>query len=153
MAVDETGLGRVEDKLKKNALVVDKTPAQYFLQKLGIESEFRMSAPVSIGQFHRAVGKGQAGLLQLVENGFDGVGARELALIEKKWFGQTLDGHPYLRGLGYAALAAVSLVTLLVSWNWILAGQVDTHPRTAGTRGAVAPLRQTQSGGHCHVGL
>jgi len=114
---------------KVNVFVVDKTPAQYFLQKLGIESEFRMSAPVSIGQFHRAVGKGQAGLLQLVENGFDGVGARELALIEKKWFGQTLDGHPYLRGLGYAALAAVSLVTLLVSWNWILAGQVRIRTR------------------------
>ncbi|OYW76471.1 MAG: hypothetical protein B7Z37_08535 [Verrucomicrobia bacterium 12-59-8] len=114
---------------KVNVFVVDKTPAQYFLQKLGIESEFRMSAPVSIGEFHRAVGKGNAGLLQLVEKGFDDVGAWELAQIEKKWFGQTLDGHPYLRGLGYAALAAVSLVTLLVSWNWILAGQVRIRTR------------------------
>ncbi|WP_395745813.1 PAS domain S-box protein [Prosthecobacter sp.] len=109
---------------KVNVFVVDKPPAQYFLQKLGIASEFRMSEPVSIGEFHRAVRKGNAGLLQLVEKGFDDVGEKELSWIEKKWFGQTLDGHPYLRSLGYAALAAVSLVTLLVGLNWMLAGQV-----------------------------
>jgi PAS domain S-box-containing protein len=112
---------------KVNVFVVDKPPAQYFLQKLGIESEFRMSEPVSIGEFHRAVRKGNAPLLQLVEKGFDDVGVRDLHLIEKKWFGQTLDGHPYLRGLGYAALGFVSLVTLLGGWSWILAGQVKAR--------------------------
>ena len=117
------------DERKVNVFVMDKTPALYFLQKRGIGSEFRMSEPVSIGAFHRAVRKGNAKLLQLVEKGFDDVGAKELALIEKKWFGQTLDGHPYLRSLGYAALAAVSLVTLLVSWNWMLAGQVRIRTR------------------------
>ncbi len=112
---------------KVNVFVVDKPPAQYFLQKLGLESEFRMTEPVSIGEFHRAVRKGNASLLQLVEKGFDDVGAGELGLIEKKWFGQTLDGHPYLRGLGYAALGFVSLVTLLGGWGWILAGQVKSR--------------------------
>ncbi|MDB6004482.1 MAG: hypothetical protein JWR15_1469, partial [Prosthecobacter sp.] len=109
---------------KVNIFVGDKPPAQYFLQKMGLESEFRMTEPISIGEFHRAVRKGNTSLLQLVEKGFDDVGVKELAWIEKKWFGQTLDGHPYLRSLGYAALAAVSLVTLLMSWNWMLAGQV-----------------------------
>ena len=114
---------------KVNVFVADKPPAQYFLQKLGVESEFRMSEPVSIGEFHRAVRKGDTNLLRLVEKGFDDVGAKELAWIEKKWFGQTLDGHPYLRSLGYAALAAVSLVTLLVGLNWMLAGQVRIRTR------------------------
>ncbi len=114
---------------KVNVFVMDKPPAQYFLQKLGIESEFRMSESVSIGEFHRAVRKGNAKLLQLVEKGFDDVGVKELAWIEKKWFGQTLDGHPYLRSLGYAALAGVSLVTLLVGLNWMLAGQVRIRTR------------------------
>ena len=109
---------------KVNVFVVDKTPAQYFLQKLGISSEFRMTEAVSLGEFHRAVRRGNAGLLRLVENGFDDVGRGELAMIEKKWFGQTIDQHPYLRGLGYAALAVVSLVTLLLSWNAMLAGKV-----------------------------
>ncbi len=114
---------------KVNVFVMDKPPAQYFLQKLGMESEFRMSEPVSIGEFHRAVRKGSTKLLQLVEKGFEDVGVKELSWIEKKWFGQTLDGHPYLRSLGYAALAAVSLVTLLLGLNWMLAGQVRIRTR------------------------
>ena len=114
---------------KVNVFVMDKPPAQYFLQKLGMESEFRMSEPVSIGEFHRAVRKGNTKLLQLVEKGFEDVGMKELSWIEKKWFGQTLDGHPYLRSLGYAALAAVSLVTLLLGLNWMLAGQVRVRTR------------------------
>ena len=114
---------------KVNVFVADKPPAQYFLQKLGIESEFRMAEPVSIGEFHRAVRKGSPKLLRLVEKGFEDVGPKELAWIEKKWFGQTLDGHPYLRSLGYAALAAVSLVTLLLGLNWMLAGQVRIRTR------------------------
>jgi PAS domain S-box-containing protein len=109
---------------KVNVFVVDKAPAQYFLQKMGLETEFRMTAPISIGEFHRAVRKGNAELLQMVEKGFVDVGEKEVALIKQKWFGQTLDAHPYLRSLGYAALAAVSLVTLLTCWSWILAGQV-----------------------------
>ncbi|MFC5453519.1 PAS domain S-box protein [Prosthecobacter fluviatilis] len=114
---------------KVNVFVMDKPPAQYFLQKMGIGSEFRMSDPVSIGEFHRAVRKGSTRLLQLVERGFDDVGVKEMAWIENKWFGQTLDGHPYLRSLGYAALAAVSLVTLLLGLNWMLAGQVRLRTR------------------------
>lgn len=114
---------------KINVFVVDKTPAQYFLQKMGISSEFRMTEAVCIGEFHRAVHRGMPGMLQLVERGFEDVGARELSLIEQKWFGQTVDQHPYLRSLGYAALAVVSLVTLLLCWNWMLAGQVKIRTK------------------------
>ncbi len=114
---------------KLNIFVMDKPPAQYFLHKLGIGAEFRMSDPVSIGEFHRAVRKGSTKLLELVEKGFEDVGVKELAGIKNKWFGQTLDEHPYLRSLGYAALAGVSLVTLLLSLNWILAGQVRMRTR------------------------
>lgn len=114
---------------KVNVFVMDKPPAQYFLQKLGLGDEFRMSDPVTIGEFHRAVRKGNTRLLKLVEKGFEDVGVRELGWIEKKWFGQTLDGHPYLRSLGYAALAAVLLVALLIGLNWMLAGQVRIRTR------------------------
>jgi ABC-type amino acid transport substrate-binding protein len=38
-----------------NVFVVDKPPALYFLNKLGIEKEFRQSNPVNVGHFHRAV--------------------------------------------------------------------------------------------------
>lgn len=114
---------------KVNVFVMDMPPALYFLHKLGIEEEFRMSAPVSTGEFHRAVRKGDASLLEQIEKGFAAVDRAELNQIEKKWFGQTLNRHPYLRSLGYAALAGVLLVVLLLGWNWILAGLVKKRTR------------------------
>ena len=114
---------------KVNVFVADKPPALYFLHKQGLETEFRMTAPISTGEFHRAVRKGNSSLLQLVEKGFDKVGKAEFARIEKKWFGQTLGGSRYLRYLGYGALGGVALVALLLAWNWILTRQVLRRTR------------------------
>ncbi len=116
---------------KINVFVADKPPALYFLHKLGIERDFRISEPVSVGSFHRAVRKGNAGLLQLIDKGFAEVGKTEFDRIEKKWFGQTLRaGTRYLRYLGYTALGGVALVTLLIGWNWVLTRQVKKRTRT-----------------------
>lgn len=116
---------------KVNVFVADKPPALYFLHKQGMEAEFRMTEPISVGKFHRAVRKGNAGLLQLIDNGFDAVEKTEFSRIEKKWFGQTLSrGARYLRYLGYTALGGVALVTLLVGWNWVLTRQVKKRTRT-----------------------
>ena len=114
---------------KVNVFVVDKPPALYFLHKEGIEADFRMSEPISIGQFHRAVRKGNASLLQVVENGFAEVGKTEFARIEKKWFGQTLSSPRYLRYLGYAALAGVALLAVLLGWSALLARLVKKRTR------------------------
>jgi ABC-type amino acid transport substrate-binding protein len=45
---------------KVNVLVADQPPTLYFLNKLGIQDEFRHSDPVNVGQFHRAVRKGNS---------------------------------------------------------------------------------------------
>ncbi len=115
---------------KVNVFVVDKPPALYFLHKLGMETDFRMSEPISIGEFHRAVRKGNASLLQLVEKGFADVGKVEFSRIEKKWFGQTLGvSRYYLRYLGYGVMAVVALLALLLGWNWVLGRQVKKRTR------------------------
>ncbi|MCF7785053.1 MAG: PAS domain S-box protein [Prosthecobacter sp.] len=115
---------------KVNVFVVDKPPALYFLHKQGLETEFRMTEPISIGEFHRAVRKGNASLLQLIEKGFADVGKAEFARIEKKWFGQKVGSTRYLRYLGYGALGGAALLALLVGWNWVLAGQMRKRTRT-----------------------
>ncbi|OYW76470.1 MAG: hypothetical protein B7Z37_08530 [Verrucomicrobia bacterium 12-59-8] len=123
---------------KVNVFVVDKPPALYFLHKQGLETEFRMSEPITTGEFHRAVRKGNASLLQVIEKGFADVGRPEFARIEKKWFGQTLGGARYLRYLGYGVLGGGTLMVLLVGWNYGLCASVKSS--CGCTRGTVPQL-------------
>ncbi len=115
---------------KVNVFVVDKPPALYFLHKQGLEAEFRMTEPITIGEFHRAVRKGNVSLLQLIEKGFADVGKTEFTRIDKKWFGQNLNSTRYLRYLGYGALGSATLLALLVGWNWFLTRQVKKRTQT-----------------------
>jgi nitrogen fixation negative regulator NifL len=109
---------------KVNVFVVDEPPALYFLNKLGLQDEFRCSAPVNVGEFHRPVKKGNAALLATVENGFALISPSELAAIDKKWRG-TATGNPAgWKRLGYAALGGLALLLLLTAWNWSLNRQV-----------------------------
>ena len=105
---------------KVNVFVVDEPPALYFLHKLGLQDEFRQSDPVSVGQFRRAVHKGNTALLKAIEAGFAALDPAELKQIEEKWYGKAVGGHPGLRYLGYAAVAGLLLVVGLVVWNLTL---------------------------------
>ena len=128
---------------KVNVFVVDKPPALYLLNKLGIEGDFRMSPPIYVGEFRRAVRKGNADLLQRVEQGFADVGDAEFKRVEDKWYGQTLNHRPHLRNLGYAALVLAVVVGLLVGWNWSLTRQV--RKRTLALHESETQLRKSRA--------
>jgi ABC-type amino acid transport substrate-binding protein len=66
---------------------VDQPPALYLLHQLGVENEFRRSLPLYTGEFHRAVKKGDAALLSVLETGFGRITASEREKIEEKWYG------------------------------------------------------------------
>lgn len=102
---------------KINVFVVDRPPALHFLHKLGLEEEFRQSAPLYTGEFRRAVKKGNAALLQTVERGFAAVRPAEMRRLEQKWQGYSLSNRSYLRQLSYVAGAAVLLLAGLGVWN------------------------------------
>ncbi|MCL1981253.1 MAG: transporter substrate-binding domain-containing protein, partial [Proteobacteria bacterium] len=70
---------------KINVFVADKPPAAYYLDKHGVRSDFKLSAPINIGEFHRAVRRGSGGLLTEVEAGFARISTEELERIDKKW--------------------------------------------------------------------
>lgn len=70
--------------------VMDKPPALYFLNKLGLQDEFRATLPIASGQFHRAVKKGNTALLTVVEKGFSSISTAEYETINKRWFGENL---------------------------------------------------------------
>ncbi len=103
---------------KIGVFVADSPSALYLLNRMGIEAEFRHSAPVFQDQLRRAVRKGDTALLRTVSDGFAAINPRELKQIDDKWFGRTIDSRaPYLAYAAYAAAAAMLLVAALAGWN------------------------------------
>jgi len=126
---------------KINVFVMDEPAAHYFLYKHGIQDQFRQSPPLNVGQFHRAVRKGNLALLKTVEDGFASLKPSELKRIEEKWYGKSVP-HPNLRYLGYAALTGLLLVLGLGAWNIALKRLVRL--RTAAFQRTQASLEDAQ---------
>jgi PAS domain S-box-containing protein len=124
---------------KFNVFVVDAPPAHYFLNKLGIQDEFRQSAPINVGEFHRAVRKGNLAVLSLVERGFAAIKPAELKQIEEKWYGRTIGSHVNLRYVGYTAVSGLVLILALAVWNLTLKRLVNV--RTGALRESESQLR------------
>jgi two-component system cell cycle sensor histidine kinase/response regulator CckA len=105
---------------KVKVFTVDRPPALYFLNKMGIQNSFRETAPLYNGEFHRAVLKGNTGLLEVIENGFAKIPKAEYEAIDKRWMGTSLAASPYLRYALYCIGAIAVLVFVLMAWLWIL---------------------------------
>ena len=69
---------------KINVFVVDDPSALYLLNKLGVDGEFRHSAPVFRDELRRAVRKDDAATLRMVSEGFAAIDAGELKPIDEK---------------------------------------------------------------------
>ena len=111
---------RAAKEMKVNVFVVDKPPALYYLYKFNIHEQFRESPPLYVGEFHRAVGKGNTHLLRLVEDGFARVTEAELQAIDRKWHGTSIQDHfPYQLVLPAAAILLL-LFLALIGWNHLL---------------------------------
>ncbi len=120
---------------KVNVFVIDKPPALYFLYKYGIEKQFNESAPFSVGEFHRAVKKGNSELLQQIESGFSRISSDELQQIDKKWYGAPLFGSS---SVGYFLVGTGTLwffLVLLFFWNRSLRVAVKKHTQERELRG------------------
>jgi PAS domain S-box-containing protein len=98
---------------------VDRPPALYFLNRMGIQNNFRETAPMDSGEFHRAVLKGNGELLVIVEKGFAAMTSGELQAIEKRWMGAPLGGLQ-LRYLWHAVGAMTLLGAVIAGWLVIL---------------------------------
>lgn len=106
--------------------VIDNPPAQYFLYKYGLQNDFKQTAPLYTGQFHRAVRKGDAALIAEIESGFSQISKAELEAIQSKWFGKP----SFLGGLlpdyiKYFALTTAAILFILIGWNAILRQTVN----------------------------
>jgi len=100
---------------------VDRPPALYFLNRMGISDRFReTAAPLYSGEFHRAVRKGNTQLLSQIERGFAKITAAEYQAIDRRWLGTavaTSAWHHY----ALTCLAIIAgLVFLLLIWIGLL---------------------------------
>jgi PAS domain S-box-containing protein len=120
----ESIIRAVQEK-KITVFVMDKPPALYFLYKVGLQEEFRFSEPLYKGQFHRAVKKGSAKTLNLVEEGFSRISADEYEAINRKWFGSHFSFPAYLTYLAYAAVMLAFVGLVLGIWNYTLRKKVQ----------------------------
>jgi len=102
---------------KITVFVVDAPPARYFLHKYGIQERFRQTEPLYVGEFHRAVRKGNRELFELVKGGFEAITAPELQEIEQKWYGKPVVSARETRGIMLGLGAVVLTVFGLVVWN------------------------------------
>lgn len=108
-----------------NVFVVDDPSALYLLNKMGIDGDFRHSAPVFRDELRRGVRKGDAALMRTVSEGFAAIEPGELKQIDEKWFGRTINRYePYLTYAGEAAAVAILLIAGLVGWNRSLRKQI-----------------------------
>lgn len=127
---------------KVTVFVVDNPPAQYFLHKFGIIENYRRSNPLNVGEFHRAVKKGNGELLKIVEDGFALISQDELKKIETNWYGTSLEHSSYLRYFMFACTGLGLLVLILFVSNRILRRAVDN--RTADLKDSEEMLRENQ---------
>ena len=128
---------------KVNVFVVDKPPALYFLYKYGIQRQYNTSLPFHVGEFHRAVRKGNTALLQEIESGFARISPKEVQQIEKKWYGipllSSISLHYLLAGLG------IPLVVILGLFYWNGSLRKAVKRRTAELEMRESELRTSEA--------
>jgi PAS domain S-box-containing protein len=105
---------------KVKVFTVDRPPALYFLNKMGIQGQFHETKPLYHGEFHRAVLKGRSGVLEVVEKGFTTISPSEFEAIDKHWMGSSLLASPYVHYALYGGGVVVFLVIFLMVWLWVL---------------------------------
>ena len=105
---------------KVKVFTVDRPPALYFLNKMGIQDRFRETAPLYSGKFHRAVLKGRSDLLTTVEKGFADITPAEYRAIDKSWMGTPVSSSPYFRYISYSLVIIAAIMIVMLVWLRLL---------------------------------
>ena len=101
---------------KVRVFCLDEPPANYLLYLYQAERLFNKAFSLYSGQFHRAVQKGDATTLALLQRGFAGISSDEEQSLRHKWMGIPFVLSPHARYLGYALLAGSLVGALLLVW-------------------------------------
>ena len=106
--------GAIDGKVR--VFCLDEPPANYLLYRYHAEQVFNKAFTLYTGEFHRAVHKGDAATLALLQRGFASISADEEHGLRQKWMGIPFVLSPTARYLGYALLLGALLGGLLLIW-------------------------------------
>ena len=99
---------------------MDGPSAEYYLYKANASQRFREAFVMYYGHMHRAVRRGDAATLSLIEKGFDEISPAEKKALEDKWFGAPLAGARWLHVVMVAAAALALAAIVAVVWGLVL---------------------------------
>ncbi len=129
---------------EENIFVIDQPPGLYYLYKYGLQTQFNYSEPLFSGEFHRAVKKGDAALLNLVEMGFANIRKYEYLSIENRWFG-TRQVNKWQEYLPYLhAGVSIVLLSILVLVVFTRTLQKRVNERNHELKQALADLQKSE---------
>jgi diguanylate cyclase (GGDEF)-like protein/PAS domain S-box-containing protein len=97
-------------------ICIDDNAAEYQLYRLGLHRQYVRAFEVTRAELRRAVRKGDAATLALVERGMAQITPAEIAALREKWMGRPLQFVRYSRRLTDVLLALGGLVALLAVW-------------------------------------
>ena len=101
------------------AFCMDEPPANYLIFRAHAEQEFRKAFTLYSGEIHRAVHKGDAATLALVERGFAAITPAEQKMLHDKWMGKRLSS-PLQRMQIYIMAIAASIILILAILTMLL---------------------------------
>ncbi|MBL8484993.1 MAG: PAS domain-containing protein [Rhodocyclaceae bacterium] len=108
---------------------LDAPPAHFLLEKAGATKEFREAFTLYTGKFHRAVHKGDAATLDLINKGFAAISPGEYQQLYDKWMGRALHPGDYAWPIIYALAVGSGVGALLLVWNLTLRRRVAKRTR------------------------
>ncbi|HOX48973.1 MAG TPA: transporter substrate-binding domain-containing protein [Spirochaetales bacterium] len=111
-------------RLDYRVFCVDGPPANYLLYKKRIDRDYRVAFILNRGAFSRAVRKEEAGLMPLVERGFESLPKSAYEAIDRKWMGSELERRIDLRVVALVGGAGAVAIAALFALAWILRRRV-----------------------------
>jgi len=114
---DDETIIRAASLRQVRVFCMDAPPAEYLLYRDHLDQRFKQAFEMYVGEFHRAVRKGDHTTLTLVERGFAGISADEDTSLRDKWLGRNLAKARYMHYVAYGSLVAAAVGILLLLWG------------------------------------
>lgn len=127
---------------KIHVFCADKPPALFYIYKYKVENIFRYSLNLNTGQFHRAVRKGDALLLNLINEGFNNISEEEYAQIDRKWFGSEIRYNYLEKYLIYVSTGVIGFIIFMILLSLYL--RMKVRSKTSELRETVNKLKLSE---------